>query len=278
MSNIILHKLNHTIEKDIYDKIYKKKLFKKIGKKYKKELLKLYPTVSIKVIRSIRSEYTKNLIVKQHHKIKNMINTITNKYDSNNILSLSKIYNFPPVMLLKMIFLNKGFSKNNVNDIFIEPNKNILNLSNADIEQIHIAIKNDAFSLIDTNKQLEQSLLFEKKIEKILKKNHLVYKTQDDLSKEQMKVYGRAISTPDFLLKSDLYINNVKINWIDAKNYYLACTNFSIHKIKKQIDKYIKLYGTGAIICKLGACESLQFNNTIIIPYTDFIVVEGSTY
>jgi hypothetical protein len=272
MVNIILRKLNHEIEKQVYEIIYKKKLFGKIGKKYKDILLKLYPSISIKTIRSIRSEYTKNLIIKQHYIISNNIANITQKYNSNNILKLSKIYKFPPVMMLKMILINKGFIKNNIDNAFLDVHKNILNLSQNDLEQIKIAKKNDVFSLIDTKKQLEQSLLFEKRIERILKKHNIAYKTQENLLKEQMELYGRAISTPDFLLQSDLCINNIKINWIDAKNYYLSCTKFSQKKIKKQIGKYINLYGSGAIICKLGACNSLQFNKTIIIPFDDFVL------
>lgn len=270
MVNIILHKLGHNIEKQVYKKIYKKKHFKKIGKKYKNILLEQYPTISIKTIHSIRSEYTKNLIIKQHHIISNNIANIAKKYNSNNILELSKSYNFPPVMLLKMIFIHQKYTKNDINDAFLNVQKNILNLQQNDLKQMQIAIKNDCFSLIDTKKQLEQSLLFEKRIEKILKKHNIAYKTQEELSEEQMKVYGRAISTPDFLLESDLYVNNVKINWIDAKNYYLTCTKFSQKKIQKQINKYIKLYGSGAIVCKLGACDSLEFDKTIIISFDDF--------
>ena len=39
-----------------------------------------------------------------------------------------------------------------------------------------------------------------------------------------MKKYNKAINTPDFLILSNLEINGIKINWIDAKNFYGAYT------------------------------------------------------
>ena len=62
--------------------------------------------------------------------------------------------------------------------------------------------------------------------------NKVRFKTQEDLTKEQMEKYGRPINTPDFLILSDFYINNKKINWIDAKNFYGANTFL----IKKKLE------------------------------------------
>ena len=63
------------------------------------------------------------------------------------------------------------------------------------------------------------------------------------------------------LIKSDivkLKINNIDINWIDAKNFYGANTNHIKKSVEKQTEKYINSYGTGAIIFKNGFNEELE--------------------
>ena len=64
-----------------------------------------------------------------------------------------------------------------------------------------------------------------------------------------------------------MYFNNIKINWIDAKNFYGSNIDFIKKKIKKQIKKYTDTYGSGCIIFSLGFNEKLKFENCIIIDY-----------
>ena len=72
----------------------------------------------------------------------------------------------------------------------------------------------------------------------------------------------------------DFYINNKKINWIDAKNYYGANTTLIKKTIKKQMDKYNKEFGSGAIIFNLGYSSALNNfidnNKIILISFNDF--------
>ena len=64
---------------------------------------------------------------------------------------------------------------------------------------------------------------------------------------------------------SFLQLNNNKINWIDAKNFYGSNINFIKKKIKKQIAKYINSYGSGLIIFKYGFNSNLNFDQTLIM-------------
>ena len=119
----------------------------------------------------------------------------------------------------------------------------------------------------------EDSLLFEKEIEKILIKNNVKYKTQEILCKEQIKEHNTCISTPDFLILSKFVVNNIDIKWIDAKNFYGANNKFIISSIKKQTEKYVRLYGNGIIVFKLGCNEKLVFDNMICIGYDQFLLI-----
>ncbi len=240
-------------------------------RKYKQKLIKKYPILSPKIIRSLRSQYVNDTVIKNYHKVKPDI--LIQEYEKIPIAELAKKYNLPPVTLLRIIFdkRQQPSSMRNKNKFSNIINKTDPSLTNYDKEQIDLAIKNDIFSIVDNQKQLEKSLLFEKQIEKLLKTHNIKYKTQDELSQEQIKLNGHAISTPDFLLiDSNLFIYNMKINWIDAKNFYGANTDFLKKKTRDQIKKYIKLYGSGCIIFRLGVSEELNFDDALTIFYDDF--------
>jgi len=265
--NIISYNLSYKDEQKIYNKIYSDLRFKKITTKYKEKLKTIFPTVSYPIIKSIRNEYTINNIVQTHYKID--INALNEEYKNMNIKKISKKYELPPCTLLKMIYKNRGYTKNEVNNIF----GGIYDkLDEYDIKQLKKALKNDVFALIDSNKQLDKSIKFEKKIETVLNKLHIQFKTQNMLADEQQKMYGKSIITPDFLLlNSNFCLNGMRVNWIDAKNYYLTCTAFSKKKIQKQIEKYINVFGTGVIIMSLGRCENIFFKDVTVISYDDFV-------
>ena len=118
---------------------------------------------------------------------------------------------------------------------------------------------------------MKESVGFEKQIEHFLNKNSIKYITQEELVKEQIKKYGQPINTPDFLIKSDLYIGNYKINWIDAKNFYGSTVPFVKNKIKKQTLKYLNEWGSGSIIFSLGFNQNLKFTNILFLGFQDLL-------
>lgn len=208
------------------------------------EIFKKYD-INIETIKSLKNSYVVDLVIKNTWKIKQNIKKIKKKYEKNiNILSLSNHYKFPPLALLKLIL-------NVTNNYFLlrqyetSTPWNILNSK--------MAIVYDDYTIINTEKQLERANKFEEEIERILKKNNLQFKTQNELVEEQNKKYGRSINTPDFLLLND----SSEYKWIDAKNFYGACTNFVITKIVKQINKYINTYGKGIIVFSKGFCSEI---------------------
>lgn len=217
------------------------------------------------MIENIKKGYIREHVIFNHHKIMNTLPKIREKYKYKDILELSTKYNFPPVTLLKLI-LNldtKTFHK-----ILDKQQK----LNKRDQENLDFAIEHDSFSIVDEEKQLEESLHFEKQIEQILKENNIEYKTQEELAKEQIKKFGQAVNTPDFLLLTPIEsLNNSK--WIDAKNFYGANTKFNYKKIKKQTEKYIEEYGNGCIIFKYGYCKELadKFKNIEFYSFDQII-------
>ena len=155
-------------------------------------------------------------------------------------------------------------------------NKKLTKLINSKIinefdkNQLKKAISNDYYCLVNQDNILKQSMEFEKKIEKILIKNKIKFKTKEDLVKEQTELYGKPINSPDFLIESDLIINNIKINWIDAKNYYGININFYKQNLFKQTHKYIKSYDSGCIIYNNSFNNSISYNDILLLDFDSF--------
>jgi hypothetical protein len=227
-----------------------------------KILQKFNININKNIILSIRASYVKNHMINNHKNINYNKKKIIMDYNNINILEISTKYDVSPLNLIRFIFKQK-YSKKLT---YLIKHTNIL--TKYDLSQLNLAIDNDIYALIDNNVVLTESINYELDIQNFLDKHNIKYNTQDQLVEEQTKLYGRPISTPDFLIKSNLFIDNKKINWVDAKNYYGANISFIKKSINKQILKYNKNYGYGCIIFKLGFNDSLKFNNTLLLDNT----------
>jgi hypothetical protein len=204
-------------------------------------------------------------IIKDSNKLKSLINKINKLYKKGIKLNwISKKYDLSPILILKNI-LSSRYSKEKIKDFFY--GKHLDKLSEFDLEQLNFAKENDIFNKVDQTEQINNSKNFELEIQNFLVKNKIKFKTQNELTKEQIKKYGKAVNTPDFLILSDFYINDKKINWIDAKNFYGADTFLIKNNIQKQISKYIDEYGFGSIMFSLNFSEKLHFDNVLLTSF-----------
>lgn len=230
--------------------------------------------ISCNLINSIKSAFVKQTIVKYNYRLEKNAKFIKNVYSEseelfnykkkfkNPIELISEKYILSPLNIVRFILKNKYKKK------FSKINK--IELSKFDSQMLEYSIKHDEYALIDGSKIEKEAILFEKDIEKILIKHKIKYKTQEDLAKEQIKKFGKPINTPDFLILSDLYINNIKINWIDAKKFYGSCVSFVEKRIEHQTEKYLSEYGSGSIVFNLSFNENLKFNNILLLDYNSF--------
>ena len=213
------------------------------------------------IIASIKSGYMKNYIIKNYFNLNKNSKDILKEYSKDSVIKLSGKFNLSPMTIIRFVF----------NNIYHKKLKELISsniLSNYDRIQLDLAENNDIYVTLNQVDQGEKSELFEKQIaSEFLIKNNVEYKTQEQLTQEQMKKYGKAINTPDFLIISELIINSKKINWIDAKNFYGSNIDFIVTKIKKQIKKYLNTYGAGCIIFNYGFNSKLSFEDVIILDY-----------
>ena len=267
--NIKINKISYKLEKKIAKAVIIKGNYKKLTDKQLNKINnyidKKKLNISLEDVLSIRSSYMTIKIIKDSDRLKSLINKISKLYKKGIKLSwISKKYDLSPILMLKNI-LSSRYSKEKIKDFFY--GKHLDKLSEFDLEQLNFAKENDIFNKVDQTEQINNSKNFELEIQNFLVKNKIKFKTQNELTKEQIKKYGKAVNTPDFLILSDFYINDKKINWIDAKNFYGANTFLIKKNIQKQVPKYIDEYGFGSIIFSLNFSEKLHFDNVLLTSF-----------
>jgi len=166
------------------------------------------------IIASLKSAYMKNHIIKKHYRINKYSKLILNLYSVNkSVLKISAKYDLSPLTILRYIFEHKY--KKKFKELYYDQNL----LNQHDQIQLKLAIQSDIYNTPDQVSVSKESVEFENRIEGILNKYNIKYKTQKELSDEQIIKYGKAINTPDFLILSDIKINDHQIKWIDAKKF-----------------------------------------------------------
>ena len=240
------------------------KCIKKINKKYYPNILK--KEITLRLCFSMRSAYLKERIIKNYYILDKKRKKILYLYYEKNqdLLTISNHYKLSPLTVFRYI-LKATNGKKKYDKIKKDFKKH---LSKRDYEQMNIGIEHDVVAPFDQDRIAELSQEFEEKLEKYLKDNGVKYKTQEMLQEEQTKQFGRPINTPDFLILSDLYINDKKINWIDAKNFYGAATFLIKKKLNKQTRKYIDKWGYGSVVFSLGYSSKLKHENILFLDYS----------
>ena len=271
--NFDIHSLDNSIEKFILKKLntkppysYTKISSEELNNIYK-EVIDKFPAektnnFSFDIIMSIRSDYMRDHIIETHLHVLSKEKSIISDYNNNiNLEQLVIKYDAPPLNLLRIIFQKKY--KKKLVKIINEMEK----LSKREKHELEWGLKHDIYSLPDQSEIQKKASEFEIKIEEFLNLVKIKYKTQLDLTNEQIKLLNKTVNTPDFLILDDFYINDFKVNWIDAKNFYGNKSKFVIRKIKSQTKKYIDTWGPGVIVFNCGFNSQLKFNDIFLIDY-----------
>ena len=220
--------------------------------------------VSPQLFDSIRSAHIKNKIIMRHTKLKHNTKHLYKLFKlGKKIIDLSLKYDFPPMAIVRQFLMLKN-SKQNVKLLLKNPSK-IPDEKLRDEIKIIEGNKLDIFVTLDQTTIQDYAETFELNMGDFLRQHGVKFKTQDELSVEQIDKHGKAINTPDFLIESDLTINGKKINWIDAKNFYGANTWMINKSITKQTKKYVDEWGSGAIWFSLGFSDKLKINDNVYL-------------
>jgi len=214
--------------------------------------------VNINIIKSLRSQLIKEKVIKTHYLVKKFKKNIIKDYENYDILLLSKKYDLSPMTIMRMVIENKYKDR---------LKKVISKLSDKDKEKLDIAESNDIVSQLDQTNVQNESLKYEEKISKVLKKKNILFKTQEDLVEEQKRDLGKAVITPDFLLEDKILINGKSVKWIEVKNFYGAYVKHFRKSVQKQVGRYYKKWGNGCVVYKHGYSDKINFEGTLIISF-----------
>ncbi len=211
---------------------------------------------------SLRSALNQEKSVYSHGRLMSRSNELKRRYDSGeSVLSLSTRFDAPPVNVFRAILTGRGWSKNKIKETLKAPSK----LNERDREQFQIAESADRVSSVNQSETQNAAEVFEEILCDYFSSLNVRFRRQEELLDEQKKSEGRAIITPDLLLLDDVRINGIPCAWIDAKHFFGADLRFPRKKTQKQVDRYVKEYGQGAIVYRHGFCDTLKLKGAILL-------------
>ncbi len=221
------------------------------------------PAVTVEQALAIRNIVIKDKIVKGYARINTSIARIAEMYDrGDDILALSTRFDFPPLSLLRSIFMRLGYSTGALHSVFANKKSPNTVLERRDVEQYKKAEKHDAESVISQQQAAVVAADNEKAFVDYVRGLGIALQTQDSLTEQQMSDCGRAVLTPDILFMDEVYINGKRVHWIDYKDYIGTNVGFLLESNTKQAAKYMKEWGPGAL------CYHRSFVSNVTIPGT----------
>lgn len=110
---------------------------------------------------------------------------------------------------------------------------------------------------------------FEKSVAKYMKKEGIKFMNEEEIRADQIKIYGKPISTPDFAFEDPIKINGKLVNWMAVKNYPLFTSKHMLNEnslqprlnsqLARQAINYNKNFrGAGAFVFSGGVTEGLE--------------------
>lgn len=222
--------------------------------------------VTIECAISIRNIILKDKIIKGYSRMNSRIINISQQYKKGTeIMQLSHEHDFPPLNLLRGIFLHGGYKASEVYAVFANKEDPQKLLHGRDLSQYKIALSNDAESTFNIQKVAKIGADNEESFVKFFQDAGIGLKTQDELTREQIEQHGRAVVTPDILFTSRVFINNIEVKWIDYKDYVGTTIHFLYSSNAEQANRYVTKWGPGALCYHHGFINDLKIPSTMLL-------------
>lgn len=218
---------------------------------------------------SIRANLLKSKIIRNYQRMNTMIDKLSAEYSAGtDICKLGAKYDFPPLNLLRGIFLHNKYNPESIYGVFVNGRPAQEILRGRDLAQFRQACRCDAESIFNQEKVAEEAYENEMRFVRFLLGMGIKLKTQDELTAEQIEKFGRPIITPDVLFISAVYVNGRRIYWMDFKNYVGAPIDFIYKSCAAQAKKYSAEWGPGAFCFAWSFVEGLEFDGAMVLDGT----------
>ena len=211
---------------------------------------------------SLRSALLQQKTVYSHHKLRSKGKELARQYrEGASIVDLSKKYDFPPVNVFRVVLESMGWSKKRIKDSLRHPSS----MKQREREEFEAAEAVDRVSSVDQSETQVKADLFEDILADWFEQQGIRLRRQPEMVKEQSELLGRPVRTPDLLFLDHVYINDQPVAWIDAKHFYGSDVDFQRKKMKKQMNRYIEEWGSGAIMFRHGFSENLYLPGVLML-------------
>ncbi len=211
---------------------------------------------------SLRSALLQQKTVYSHHKLKSKARELARHYRSGtSVVALSKQYDFPPMNIFRVVLEAMGWSKKRIKESLRNPSS----MKQREQDEFEAAEAADRVSSVDQSETQVRADLFEDILANWFEAQGIRLRRQPEMVKEQSELLGRPVRTPDLLFLDHVYINDQPVAWIDAKHFYGADVEFQRKKMKKQMNRYIEEWGSGAIMFRHGFSENLFLPGVLML-------------
>ncbi len=211
---------------------------------------------------SLRSALLQQKTVYSHHKLKSRARELARHYRSGtSVVELSTKYDFPPMNIFRVVLEAMGWSKKRIKDSLRNPSS----MKQRERDEFEAAEAADRVSSVDQSETQVKADLFEDILADWFEAQGIRLRRQPEMVKEQSELLGRPVRTPDLLFLDQVYINDQPVAWIDAKHFYGADVEFQRKKMKKQMNRYIEEWGSGAIMFRHGFSENLFMPGVLML-------------
>ena len=225
------------------------------------EKLKLAPfaekiNMSVAQAASLRSSLLQQKALFRHYALQMNAKRLCMRYQTGeSILKISKDEDYPPMNAFRAVLAEMGYSKAFIKKSLRNPNKM---LQKREQNEFFAAEEADAVSKVNADEAAEHSERFENVFAEWLNERGISHVRQSQLESEQVQQFGKPVATPDFLLLDHVEINGQRVAWIDCKAYYGTNVPLSMRNMTKQMERYINVWGSGAILFSLGFSEAIK--------------------
>ena len=211
---------------------------------------------------SLRSALLQQKTVYSHHKLRSKGKELARQYrEGASIVDLSKKYDFPPVNVFRVVLESMGWSKKRIKESLRHPSS----MKQREREEFEAAEAVDRVSSVDQSETQVKADLFEDILADWFEQQGIRLRRQPEMVKEQSELLGRPVRTPDLLFLDHVYINDQPVAWIDAKHFYGSDVDFQRKKMKKQMNRYIEEWGSGAIMFRHGFSQNLYLPGVLML-------------
>lgn len=215
---------------------------------------------------AIRNIVIKDKIIRGYQRMNANIEKMAMGYNSGtDIIELSMKYDFPPLNLLRGVFIYNRLPVKQIYNIFANKENPAQLLSERDLQQYQTADKNDAESTINQRTIAKLANENELAVTEFFRSLGINLLDQDQLTKEQKDLHGRAVITPDILFVDRVMINGVHIKWIDYKDYVGTPIKFLRDSNAAQAAKYKAKWGLGALCFHRSFVDELTLPGSILL-------------